>query len=84
MKLHPKKFSLACASSAAVFWLFCSLFVLIMPGIMLSMSGDMLHMNLEGVGWNMSFFSALIGGLFWAIAAGIFGWLLANIYNRLL
>jgi hypothetical protein len=84
MKLHSTKFALACASSAAVFWLLCSLFVLIMPGMMLSMSGDMLHMNLEGMGWHMSFFSALIGGLFWAIAAGIFGWLLANIYNRLL
>jgi membrane protein implicated in regulation of membrane protease activity len=84
MKLHSTKFALACASSAAVFWLLCSLFVLIMPGMMLSMSGDMLHMNFEGMGWHMSFFSTLIGGLFWAIAAGIFGWLLARIYNRLL
>jgi hypothetical protein len=83
MKLNAIKFGLASAVSASVLWLVCSLLVVIMPGMMMSMSGDMVHMQLNDMGWNLSLFGVIFGMLGWAIIAGTMGWILASIYNRL-
>ena len=83
MKLNAIKFGLASAVSASIIWLVCSLLVVIMPGMMMSMSGDMVHMKLNDMGWNLSLFGVIFGMLGWAIIAGTMGWTLASIYNRL-
>ncbi|MCG8383871.1 MAG: DUF5676 family membrane protein [Gammaproteobacteria bacterium] len=84
MKLNAMKFGLACAISAVVLWIICSLLVMAMPAMMLSMSGDMLHMQLQDMGWHLTLAGAFWGLVAWAFVAGIAGWLLATIYNRLL
>ena len=50
MKLHAFKFGLACSISAIVLWVICSVFVAAMPAMMMSMSGDMVHMQLQDMG----------------------------------
>ena len=83
MKLHAFKFGLACSISAIVLWVICSVFVAAMPAMMMSMSGDMVHMQLQDMGWHLTLVGALWGLVAWAVVAGFSGWLLATIYNRL-
>ncbi len=84
MKLHAFKFGLACSISAIVLWVIYSVFVAAMPAMMMSMSGDMVHMQLQDMGWHLTLVGALWGLVAWAVVAGFSGWLLATIYNRLL
>ncbi len=83
MKINAMKFGLASSISASILWLICSLFVAIMPGMMMSMSGDMVHMQLNDMGWHLSVFGIAVGMLGWFLMAGAMGGLLASIYNRL-
>ena len=84
MKLHALKFGFACAISAALLWILCSVLVMIMPSIMLSISGDMLHMQLQEMGWHITMIGIVKGLVAWSVSAGITGWFLSIIYNLLL
>jgi hypothetical protein len=84
MKINPIKFSLACALSASIFWIACSILVMTIPAMMLSISGDMLHIELSRIGWHLTLLGVFAGLLGWFVTAGIGGWLLATIYNCLL
>ena len=84
MKLHALKFGFACAISAALLWILCSVLVMIMPSMMLSISGDMLHMQLQDMGWHITMVGVVKGLFAWVVSAGVTGWLLSIIYNLLL
>jgi hypothetical protein len=83
MTLNAFKFGLAGAISAALLWVVCSLLVMVLPATMLSVSGNMLHIQLTGVGWHLTLIGAVKGLFSWSIIAGAAAWLLATIYNRL-
>ena len=83
MTLNAFKFGMASAITAAILWLVCSLLVMLMPSMMLSMSGEMVHMQLNEMSWHLTLTGVVIGLVAWVVAAGIAGWLLAAIYNRL-
>lgn len=83
MTINAFKFGMASAITAGVLWLICSALVMVMPAMMLSMSGNMLHMQLNEMGWHLSLIGVVQGLVAWIITAGIAGWLLAAIYNRL-
>lgn len=83
MKLHAYKFGIASAISASILWIICSLLVILAPSMMLSLSGDMLHMQLNDMGWHLAFVGVAKGLIAWSVTAGIAGWLLATIYNRI-
>lgn len=84
MNLHAVKFGVACALGASILWIVCSILVMVVPSMMLSMSGDMLHMQLVDMGWHLTLSGVIKGLLGWFIAAGVVGWLIAAIYNRLI
>ena len=84
MTLNAFKFGIASAITAAVLWLVCTALVMAMPAMMLSMSGDMVHMQLNGMGWHLTFIGAAKGFFSWFVMAGVAGWMLAAIYNRVL
>lgn len=84
MKLDAAKFGLAWAITFAIFWVICSLAVWIMPGMMMSMSGHMVHGDLSAIQWHLSLGGVLLGLVAWSLIAGITGWLVAVVYNRLL
>lgn len=86
MKLDAAKFGLSCAISAALLWIICAIFVMLMPAGMMEMSGDMLHMDLSGMDmkWDMGLHGLLTGLIAWVIGAGFSGWLVAAIYNKLI
>lgn len=83
MKINSLNFALASAITAAIVWVICSLLVWIMPGPMLNMTGNMVHMNLSSLGWMLSLTGFIWGLIVWSLFAGIFAWLLAAIYNLL-
>ena len=83
MKINPVPFALASAVTAAVLWIVCSLAVYVLPGQMMSMSGEMVHANLSGMHWNLTLGGVLLGLVGWALMAGIFGWIMALVYNSL-
>lgn len=84
MTLQTTKFGLACASAAAILWIFCSLLFMLMPMKMMNMSGHMMHGNFTEMQWQLSLHGVFFGLISWAIISGVAGWLVASIYNRLL
>ncbi|WP_330961278.1 DUF5676 family membrane protein [Photobacterium sp. 53610] len=83
MKINAFKFGIACAITASVFWIICSVLVMAMPSMMMSMSGDMVHMRLDDIGWHLTWAGVVKGLVAWFVIVGGAGWLLASIYNRL-
>lgn len=84
MKINALKFGLAGGICASVFWLICSFLVMALPSMMLSISGDMMHMQLADMGWHLTLIGAVKGLVAWFAVAGVTGWFLATTYNRLL
>lgn len=83
MKLHAAKFGIATAIAFALIWVLCSALVVAMPGRMMGASGTMMHGNFEGMSWSLHWSGFLVGGILWAIFAGLTAWLIAAIYNAL-
>jgi len=48
---------------------------------MMNMTGAMVHGDMSGMGWSLSLFGVIAGGLIWSIGAGITAWLIAALYN---
>jgi uncharacterized membrane protein YbhN (UPF0104 family) len=83
MRIDAIKFGLATAITTAIVWVLCSILVLAMPSPMMNMSGHMVHANLNGMNWTLTFTGFVLGLISWSIWAGIFGWILAYFYNML-
>ena len=84
MKLDAMKLGCAAAATFAVLWILCSTMVMFMPGAMMTMSGHMVHADLSSMEWHLDAAGFAIGLCAWTIVAGVTGWLLAVIYNRML
>jgi hypothetical protein len=84
MKLDAIKFGLASAAAFSILWIVCSLFVMGMPLNMMQISGHMIHGDFTSMQWSMGIQGLIIGLFAWAFVAGISGWLIALIYNKLL
>ena len=83
MKINALNFAVASAITAAVVWLFCSLFVWMVPGGMMNVTTNMMHMEMARSGWTISPLGVVWGLIAWSLFAGIFAWILATIYNLL-
>ena len=83
MKLDARALGIAFAVATAVLWVICSLFVAILPGAMMAMSGHMVHANFGGMSWTMSIIGFLIGLVIWTGIAFVTGWLIGVLYNRM-
>ena len=83
MKINSLNLALASAITAAIVWAICSLLVWTMPGAMMNVTGNMVHMEMGKSGWMLSPLGFLWGLIIWSLFAGIFAWLLATVYNLL-
>jgi H+/Cl- antiporter ClcA len=84
MRINPTKFALAGAITTAIIWVVCSILVFAMPSPMMNMSGHMVHANLGDMNWTLSLTGFVVGLISWSLSVGIFGWILAYIYNTLI
>lgn len=83
MQLHPTKFALAAAATAALLFIACWLLVAALPGTATSATEHMLHVSMENIAWNMSPVDLCLGTLSWSLGTGAAAWLMATLYNRL-
>jgi len=83
MKLNAIKFGLAAAYAVAIIWVFCSLLVVMLPGMSMNMGGYMMHSDFSGMSWHMGAAGFVLGLILWSLTAGIFAWLMAAIYNTI-
>lgn len=83
MKLNANAMAMAFAIVTAIFWLICSLIVVTLPQMSMNMSGYMMHSDFTGMQWNMNFPGFISGLIIWSLIAGVSGWMIATVYNRL-
>ncbi len=84
MKLNSFALALSSALTFAVLWVACSLIVVALPGMMMDMSGHMIHANFSMMNWTMTFTGFFIGLIAWSLLAGLTGWLVAVFYNLIM
>lgn len=82
MKIDELAFAKALALTSAILWIICAAIVAVLPDMMMSMTGHMMHMDLSDRAWALNWTSFLIGLIIWSVIAGIFGWLITSFYNR--
>lgn len=82
MNLDEKRLALSLGGATAVVWIICSALVALIPGPMGTLTGHMLHGNLENFGWTLTWAGFFIGLVTWALWAVAAGWLVARFYNR--
>lgn len=83
MKLNSLHLAVALAATTAISWIICSLLVWLFPRSMMSLTGQMLHLDISGLGWVLTLSGVIWGLILWSVTAGVFAWLAANIYNLL-
>ena len=84
MKIESRKFAIACFIAASVVWVICSVAVMIMPMSSMQMTGHMVHGDFSNQQWAMDSHGFLFGWVGWALSAGLIGWMIAALYNRLI
>jgi hypothetical protein len=84
MRLSSIWFGIASATATAMLWVVCSLLVVVLPGFMTHMTAGMMHGDTASMALTMTWPGFLWGLVAWVVWAGMAGWLLAMIYNRLL
>ncbi len=83
MKIDSTRFGLAAAIVFAISWIICSGFVALLPGVMMQISGSMIHSDFGDLGWAMSWSGFIAGLIAWTVLAGVIAWPIAAVYNRL-
>jgi uncharacterized protein DUF5676 len=82
MKIDSISLGKSFAVVSALIWVICSLLVMVVPGPMMSMSGDMMHMDFTGMAWTMNLVGFFIGLVIWTALAFVTGWAIGHFYNR--
>lgn len=82
MKLNVSALANAAATTAAILWIMCSLLVVMLPGMMMSMTGHMVHLDMQAHSWVMTGLGFVFGLIIWIALAWVTGWLVATCYNR--
>lgn len=83
MKLSAKALGLSGAIVASLFWIICSLLVVLSPGSMMKMTGQMVHLDVTDMSWSLDWPGFFMGLITWSLLSGLCGWLIAFFYNRL-
>ncbi len=81
MKINALNFGFASAITTAIAWVICYSFVWAMPGTAKNVTGQMMHMDMDQIGWTLSSTGFVLGLVAWSVVVGIFATLLATIYN---
>lgn len=84
MTLHPRKLALAAATTAALLYVLCWLFVALLPELSLRLTEDMLHGAINSMTWRMNARSLVVGTVLWPALTGLSVWTGAVLYNRFL
>lgn len=84
MIINANKFALSAAITFALLWVLCSLVVIALPHQSMGIMESMVHSDMGDLQWHMQVGGFVVGLFAWSLSAGITGWLIAAIYNKLL
>jgi hypothetical protein len=84
MNIDANKLFVATVSIVAMVWIFCAALVILLPSGMMTMTGHMIHGNLQGMAWSMNATGFFVGLIIWSALAGVIVWLIAILYNKLI
>jgi 2TM family of unknown function (DUF5676) len=84
MKIEAARFGLAAGIGSAILWTLCSLVVAAMPEPSLAFTRSLFHLASGGPVWGVTWAGYLVGLCVWSVGSGLFAWLCAFLYNRLL
>ena len=79
--IHTKQTALAAPVTTAVLWTLCIAMVATMPNAMLQLTAQMVHVDVTGFTWTLTWTGFFIGLLGWSVLAGASGFVLAITYN---
>lgn len=83
MDLDAKRLALAVAGVTAVLWILCSAFVSVAPGPAMGITGHMIHADVSGFTWSLTWAGFVVGLVSWTLSAAVPAWLVAWAYNRM-
>lgn len=81
MRINIRAFTLGAAVSAAVIFIACWTITAILPQFSMRMAEAMLHADLGGISWSITWPGLVLGTLWWAVWSGLTAALLGWIYN---
>ncbi|WP_417461188.1 DUF5676 family membrane protein [Kordiimonas sp.] len=82
MKLNVIAMANAGAATAAILWTICSLLVYVLPVMMMSTTGHMVHLDMGAHSWTLTLYGFTFGLVIWTAFAWITGWFLGAFYNK--
>jgi len=83
MKLDATKLGFATGIVFAIIWVICSALVVLLPDMMMQMSGHALHADMGTAHWTMTWMGFVVGLVIWSVLGGVIAWAIAAVYNRL-
>ena len=83
MTLNANKLFMATAVVFALLWIICSALIAVVPDMMLTATGFMVHAEFETFRWSLTGVGFAGGLVLWSLLPGITVWLVAAVYNRL-
>ncbi len=83
MKINAARSAQSCGISAIFLWTACSLLVVVAPTLMTAITGHMLHTQMNGFVWHLTWPGYFVGLVSWTVCAAITGWLIASVYEWL-
>ena len=83
MKLNARSLFIATAVTTGILYLLCILFVLVVPQLTMAFFSSILHANLTGITFTVTWGNFITGLLFWSIGTGLYAAVVARLYNRL-
>lgn len=81
MKIDATKLGLSMGGTAAILWSICSALVVVQPALMMTITGYMVHVNMDGFSWKLTWVGYIVGLVAWTICAAAAGWLTGWIYG---
>ena len=84
MKLEASRLGLAVGVGSSILWTLCSILVAVAPEPSLAMTRSLFHVASGGPVWGVTWGGFIVGLAVWGVGSGLFAWLCAGLYNRML
>ncbi len=84
MKIETARLGLAVGVGSAILWTLCSTLVAVAPEASLATTRSLFHVASGGPVWGVTWGGFLVGLFVWGVGSGLFAWLCAGLYNRML
>lgn len=82
-RIEPVTLGIAVGIGSAIFWTLCSILIALAPGSILGVTRSLFHIRSGSFELGVSWSGYFVGLACWSLAAGVFAWICAALYNRM-